>query len=412
MKVLFVTYGGGHVAMCLPVMRALRSLQPSWQLGMLALTTAYEAARRAGERPLGYRDFATGQDAARVLRFGEQLLAGHDHEQVAREESIAYLGFNFLEWADEIGERRALERWHERGRQGFKPVKFMARVLREWGAQMLVTTNSPRSEQAAIEAAASLGIPSLAMVDLFALPGDPFAARSSHADRITVLADATRSNLIAAGVEPKRIFVTGNPAFDELGGPHARAAGDAWRAARGWDGKHVVLWAGHLEPNDAQPSAWAGPGLGHAVQERLVHWVSASEENCLAIRYHPNEMQAFTPPGPHPRIHWSQPSQEPLLPVLMGADQVVVQATTVGAQAHVAGKAVVSLGFSPLVQRTGMDYQRLGMGRRADDLDAMVNLIEERRTLPAQSAGSGAPSGAAEAIADHVAELALQQENA
>ena len=48
MKALFVTYGGGHVAMILPVMRALRRQHPDVQCTLLALTTGHARAVREG----------------------------------------------------------------------------------------------------------------------------------------------------------------------------------------------------------------------------------------------------------------------------------------------------------------------------------------------------------------------------
>jgi hypothetical protein len=271
---------------------------------------------------------------------------------------------------------------------------------------VVVATNSPRSEQAAIEAAHALGIPSLSMVDLFALLADPYRERAVHADRITVLSQATRDNLVQAGVEPQRIVVTGNPAFDNLAGPEAHDAAQRFRAERAWDGRPVVLWAGHMEPDDADPR-WAGSALGQAVQERLVEWTLSRDDVRLAIRYHPNEWHRFTPPAPHPRLHWSQPDREPLLPVLAAADAVVVQATTVGAQAHAAGKQVVSLAFSPLVRRSGMDYGRLGMGSAANEVEALPALLAQQLAAAGRDPPAAGQQGcAAERVAREIEKLA------
>jgi hypothetical protein len=408
MKALFVSYGGGHVEMCLPVLRALRERVPGVEARILALTTAAGVARRAGEQPLGFRDFIAGEEGARALRYGEALLGEQQHPDVAREESLAYLGLNFLEWVAAHGEDAAWQRWRAQGRQGFLPVQLMHRILQQLRPDVVVATNSPRSEQAAIEAAQALGIPTLSMVDLFALPGDPYRERRVRADRITVLAEATRRNLVDAGVDPERIVVTGNPAFDALAGTQAQAEAARWRAERGWNARPVVLWAGHMEPDDADPR-WAGAALGQAVQQQLVDFTLARDDVGLAVRYHPNEWHRFTPPPPHPRLHWSRPDREPLLPVLAAADVVVVQATTVGAQAHAAGKQVIALPFSPLVQRSGMDYGRLGMGVAAADLPALPELLSQqlrpaRRDAPA----AGPQGGAAARVAHEIAVLAAR----
>lgn len=376
MKVLFVSYGGGHIEMCLPVMKVLREQWPGSEVRLMALTTAFDAARFAGESPIGYRDFCDQTDAVQALAYGEQLLPEQPHPAVSREESLAYLGFNFLEWVKAEGEAQAWARWRAHGRHDFLPIEFFRRVLLGELPDVVVTTNSPRSEQAAIEAATALGIPSLSMVDLFALPGDPYRERSVHATRIAVLAEATRDGLASAGIDPSRIFITGNPAFDALARPEALAAGRDWREALGWQNQHVIFWAGHQEPDDAESACWAHTQLGQAVQNRLVQWVSKRSDLCLAVRYHPNEWHRFTPPEEHPRVHWSRPDRDGLLPVLMGSDQVVVQATTVGVQAYSAGKRVVSLSFSPLVRRSGLDYEKLGMAQAAENLDSLVPVLE------------------------------------
>ncbi len=409
-KVLFVCYGAGHVEMCLPVLRALRSAQPACETVLLALTTAFAVARNAGESPLGYRDFVDGPDGDRALAYGHELLAGHpQHPQVAPEESAAYLGFNFLDWVDAHGEVSAWQRWHASGRQGFLPVQFFAKLLRRIQPDVVVTTNSPRSEQAAIEAAAGLGIPSLSMVDLFALPGDPYLQRRVHANLITVLVEFSRANLRAAGVDPGRIAVTGNPALDSLALPSAIEEGWRWRESRGWRrDANVVLWAGHKEPADAQPVAWAGTGLAAAVQQRLMQWVEADNRAHLAVRYHPNEWNQFVPPPSHPRVHWSQPDRELLQPVLMAADTVVVQATTVGMQAHAAGKRLLCLAFSPLVRRTGIDYGALGLGGSVASLDALVPALR-RNAGPSTGRSRSDVRPAAPQIAAMIVELARRR---
>jgi hypothetical protein len=405
MKALFVTYGGGHVEMCLPVLRALRALVPDCEVQILALTTAAGVARRAGEQPLGFRDFCHGSDGERAIAYGAQLVGDQQHPDVAREESLAYLGLNFLEWVQELGEAGAWQRWREQGRQGFRPVRLFQRILAQLRPDVVVATNSPRSEQAALEAAQALGIATLSMVDLFALPGDPYRKRSVHADRIAVLSEATRRNLLAAGVPSDRIVVTGNPAFDGLTGDEANAAADRFRAEHGWGDRPVVLWAGHMEPDDADPR-WAGAGLGNAVQRTLLHWLEAQADACLAIRYHPNEWHRFEPPPRHPRVHWSEPGREGLLPVLAAADVVLVQATTVGAQAHAAGKQVLGLAFSPLVQRSGMDYGQLGMGVAVPDLDALPAQLARALAAARQGTLSTPSTGAAQRVAREIVELA------
>ena len=414
MKALFVTYGGGHVEMCLPVMRALRERLPDCDVRILALTTAYGVAQRAAESPLGYRDFDNHPEAAQALRFGEMLVSDDLHPEVLREESVAYLGFNILEWVTAYGEESAWARWQQLGRHGFKPLNFFRFVLQTLQPDIVVTTNSPRSEQAAIEAATALGIPSLSMVDLFALPGDPYLTRAVHATRITVMAAATQANLVAAGVDAQRIVVTGNPAFDQAMRPDALSQGHALRQRLGWpETAPVMLWAGALEPMDT-PAHLAGPALAQSVQARLLDLLQKYTALHLIVRYHPNTWQHFSRPPVHPRIYWSQPNQEGLLPSLVAADVVLVQVSTVGVQAWSAGKEVWCLTSSPLVQRSGMDFSRLGLARAIPTLDALAvataTWLESGATRSAGNANgppvlSAQSAGAAHAVAEEVIAL-------
>lgn len=408
MRVLFVSYGGGHIEMCLPVMQALRRLDSDCELQLMALTTAFGAASKAGETPLGYRDFCDAEADERIGRYGRQLLKGSErHPVVSEEESIAYLGINFTELVDKWGEAAAFEQWGGSGRQSFLPVRFFKRVLERIRPDVLVTTNSPRSEQAAVMAAIELGIPSLSMLDLFALPRDPFLQRTVYADRLTVLSEATQRNLVTAGFDERRIFVTGNPAFDVLMTPQARQAGHDFRRSLGWEQKNIVLWAGHLEAPDAVPQKFAGPGLALLVQDRLISWVQSRPDVCLVVRYHPNEWHCFTPLKGVPCVHWSQPDVEPLLPVLLASDQVLVQGTTVGTQAFIAGKRLLSMTFSPFVKNTGMDYQRLGMAESVMDLDTLPWRLEEGLTRWRNNpCGLHEEPQAAAAVALHILALA------
>lgn len=93
--VLFVTYGGGHAQMVIPVMRELHT-HSDIRAEALALTLAGPAFRRSGIPYKGFRDFiATGDEAAAA--HGKRLAALHHNPQtgIEEQESIAYLGLSY-----------------------------------------------------------------------------------------------------------------------------------------------------------------------------------------------------------------------------------------------------------------------------------------------------------------------------
>ncbi len=407
-RILAVAYGGGHIAMLLPVLRALRRRDPALHIDLLALTTAARAARNAGEAPLGYADLLHLLDAAereRALELGTHALAGNTHPDVGADETRAYLGVNRLDLEQQYGVDGARARYAQQGRHGFHPIGFMRRVVAALHPDLVLTTNSPRSEEAVVDAARDAGIPSVAVLDLFGLPGDRFAARTRHPDRVCVLAPQVRDNLVAAGWPRDIIAVTGNPAFDRLHDADTRDAARALRAAHGWLDKQVVLLAAHPEPCAHPASRWpAGDALPLAMEQALRAWVAARDAAALVVRHHPNHWHRFPRLPDDARTHFSVPGEEPVYPWILAADAVVVQTTTVGVQAASVGIPVLSMRCSPGAL-TAFDFVSLGVSTGVDDPAALGAALDALRTHRPPPTPWAHASRAANAVVDVIDEL-------
>ena len=144
-RVLFVSYGGGHIGMVLPVIRELEALLPGVQCTLLALTTGHLKAQAARPDTLGYRNFLHLVDADAARAWGERLSEGNTSPDVPRDETIAYLGINYLDLIAQYGETGAADLYCERGRYGFRPLHFMRAVMDALQPDAVVATNSPRS---------------------------------------------------------------------------------------------------------------------------------------------------------------------------------------------------------------------------------------------------------------------------
>jgi hypothetical protein len=376
--VLFVTYGNGHVAKVAPVVRALR--ERGIDSVVMALTLGHRQADRMGLDPVGYRDFLHLVDRDRALAYGRELMPANSHPDVDEAETVAYLGINFLDWVDADGEPQARRRYAEGGRRAFTPSRFMGRVIDDVRPSMVVSTASPRSEQAAIEAGVARGLPTMTMMDLFALPHDNFRRNTVFADRITLLSEFARDNLLEAGVDGAKLVVTGCPAYDAMFDPALARAGQAWRHAMGWDGLHVVMWAGNLEEDAPNvPAEFLGNGLGRLVESRLRQWVASDPGVALVVRYHPNQYHLFDDLGPQERVYRSNPTQDALQPQLHACDSIVTQTSTVGFEGALVGKRLLALSFSPWVINFDFDYGRLGLGESVPSLDALVPALRSPR---------------------------------
>jgi hypothetical protein len=395
MNILFVCYGGGHVTMVLPVIRALRKQVPSAVITLIALTTAYPMAVAAGENPLGFMDLKHLADPAFADQWGARLSDGNRHPAVSEAETVAYIGVNFWDLVEQYGQDQAQALYRERGRHGFYPIHFFRRVIAHLRPDVVVATKSPRSEHAALEAAMDLGVATLSMVDLFAMNFDPYLKRQRQADCITVMRPQVQDNLIAAGIEPSRVVVTGNPAFDGLFDPVQRQAAREIRSALGWGKLKVVLWAGIIEherseKEDTQP----GTAFGEKAERVLRAWCASREDVALFLRYHPNDAQRFAMMDPQPRVYVSQPLQDPLHPQILASDVVVVTGSTVGVETATASIPVLSLESSP--SSILMSYAQLGISQgvaRLSDLPESLDrvLFGPRSPSPVVQPGPAAP---------------------
>jgi len=402
--ILAVAYGGGHIAMMLPVLRALRTQRPAVRITLLALTTARRAAADAGETPLGYADLLDVLDTAEreyALDLGRTLLPGNTHPDVSEAQTVAYLGVNAWDLQQQLGRSAAAALLAAKGRQGFYPLHFFRRVLARLRPDLVLTTNSPRSEQAALDAAAEAGIPTLALLDLFALPGDAFAARARHPSRVCVLSDAVRDNLIRAGWPAPRIAVTGNPAFDALHAAHVVAAGARLRAALAAPRQRLVLLALQPEPREhpASPGMRGDPALPQRILQHAIACVQRHAHWRLLVRPHPSQPMPALPASEHVV---AAPATEPLHPLLHAVDVVITGTSTVGLEAHLAGARVLQLLDS--IAAAAMPYRALGVADAACHLPALeptlaALLAQPRRNVSAAPAGNAAQQVAAQALA-------------
>ncbi len=384
-SVLFVCYGSGHVRMVVPVATALRDAGLA-RVQVLGFTTAAPVVREAGLDLLQVKDFTRAQDAEALAR-GRALVAGLG-SVADPHESAAYLGMCFGELADTVGEDEALRRYQCEGRQSFLPTRLLSRIVSSVAPDLLVATNSPRGERAAILAARSLGIPAVCMVDLFAVDEVRWIGQPGYADRVCVLNDSVRQFLISAGRRPDEIRVTGNPAFDVLGAPALRADGDALRQAQRWQGKHVVLWPSQVEPAHHPFNGRPGdPALPQELLVTLVAWVLRQDDVVLCVRPRAGEEAPALPSDPRILVtgqDWRLP------PLLAAVDAVVTLSSTVGLEGALAGARLIQVLGS--VFDPAMPLARYGLADAAVALCDLEPALERWVRAPRRQPGEQMPA--------------------
>lgn len=362
--VLFVAYGGGHVQMVLPVAKALAAR--GVRVCVLALTTAVLSIQ---DQELDYFSFAdfpqTGLDEVR--RYGQTLAAEMAGDGVLpAAETEAYLGLNFRDLVLTYGAEEAQAQWDRMGRQIFDPYIAMTEMLRAVQPRLLVATNSPRAERAAVNAAVALGVPALVMVDLFAIQEVKWLAQLGYGDKLLVLNNDVARFICGHGRAAQDVVVTGNPGFDGLNEAAVVAEGAQLRQGRGWgaEGRRVILYASGPEPAVHPFTGAAGnTALPERVEAALREMIAARPDLELVIRRHPSEAVEV---AAAPRV-WSSPRSDDLGAVIHAVDIVVVVVSTVGLQAHLAGKPVISVAGSVFADDT--PFAEFGIAESAEIAD-------------------------------------------
>jgi hypothetical protein len=398
---LFVSYGGGHVKALLPVAQRVHELglaQPVY----LALTTAAAMAKQAGIPTLGFQDVMTPADT-RARSKGRELVEELQVQAADRDESIAYLGLSYIDLEDRIGAEDAAEQYRRYGRQAFLPLGILERVINKCRPALVIATNSPRAEQAAIQTARTMHVPSVCLVDLLGIWERELLAKPDYADAVCVLNEAVRQTLIDAGRPQQQVHVTGNPAFDTVNDPALVAAGAQYRREAGWDGLHVCLYASSPEPAGIPGVAGTGdPSFPRRVERELIAAVQDNPALALWVRRHPSEARADDVAAlAHPRIRVSPPEM-PLHAAIHASDEVIVSVSTVGVEADLAGKSVTQVRGSILDHLS--PYLAMGIADRELRLQSLGQSFREggARTTSASAAiaAVAAPVQAAQRVVD------------
>lgn len=384
MKILAVTYGGGHAALVAPVVKELRCI--GHEVTVLGLTTAASYLKEQGINSIGFNDLLepSNREAYEMgCRLSQALGRGGP---ISKEETIAYLGLSYQDLIGRVGEEAAASEYSEKGRQAFLPIGVMKRAIDRFNPDVMFATNSPRAEQAAILAAGECGIPSVCAVDLFALQEVQWIGKPGYATRVCVLNEAVRAMFLARGRCEDEIVVTGNPAFDRLHLAEVRTEGARLRHERGWDdGLVTLLWASQVEPEQHPFAPRQGnPALPRKIEAVLRRFVQETPGFRLVVRYHPSEKVEFV----EQRGVIFSPSAENLHALLHAVDGVVVLSSTVGLEASLIGKSVVSVDCSIFTKDA--PYSKMGISYgvpNPEDLPAAIRGLREQGQFAKMSNG-------------------------
>jgi len=330
-KIFVVTYGGGHVNIMIPIIKELQK-RDDITLSILGLSIASEALRNAGinhHTLLDYRDIIM-DDKAWVL--GKRL-AEKNHVEgkgIKYEETVVYFGSSMRDLAQSEGEERALRLLEIEGKNCFIPSFTMGRILDYEKPDLLVTGNCPRMERAAMTVARKDGIKVLSLNDLLGFDKKYIFP----ADKIAVISEITRENLINQGNPPDNIVVTGSPVFDLI-------TNEMKEFDRGTILRELSLPANAkvflLATQPQKDCTWAMIDMMIALLERY-------PEHYLVVKNHPGDDDRpyidFLRKRNHPRVVLSN---IPVRKIIFVSDIAITIYSTVGLESILMGTPLIQL---------------------------------------------------------------------
>ena len=387
-KILVVTYGGGHARMLRPVIEILIE-DPSVDVHVMALNTAAKELEDLDITLFGYAKYF--YDDPNVQKYGRELMASLD-KVIDEKETISYLGVNFCELVDTYGLEEANRMYKDGGRYIFEPDNAMYKVLKNENPDILITTNSPRTEKSAVIAARRLGIKSVSLIDMFGIRCSSWFADNDFSDKILVLSDSVKQYLVSLGRDADSVVVTGNPSFDSLA-QHYDDNKDTINNERK-KMPFTVLWASQPEPVFLPETGdYGDTQLPLNIEKEVLKVFAKHQDWKLIARNHPSEVKRNYPEA----VTYSNQGDD-LVELFKNIHVVLTPSSTLGFQGAIMGAKLVTIDLSILTPT--MPYADMGFSVGLKSIEDIEQALLE---LYKTKSDSGKPAyyetGAAQNVA-------------
>lgn len=357
----------------------------SLDICVFALTQAQELMEQVQIPYFGYRHLTHLSDP-RAIALGESLVTemiARGDRVINRDESVAYLGLNYYELERVEGELGARKKYDSIGRQAFSPVRLMRKLLAEISPDLVVTTNSPRTEEAVVVASGQLGLKSLVLAGPFLKDELTRFSSNRYGSIICAMYDWQKRELINKGRLDNTVVVTGNPAFcppsDEELAKNTKALRLKADAVRG---SSVVLWVSNKEPasHPYKQGISGDPDLPRRVEQVLLDIARKNPDLTFLLRPHPSENIDYR--------HEMLPdnvfvNKEELWASVYSADAVILQSSSVGVIAALLGKPILHLQESILSDQ--VDYSWYHARHEVSAMSDLPRALEDVLAISADS---------------------------
>jgi len=213
--ILFVSYGGGHIAILHRIASYLQTKGVENQILPLTTAVPYLESRQ-------YKDYIKLEKLCSETTLHKRFdgtpirdIIDQAHNSavgIPKEHTEAYHAIGFKELVDHLGSFLAARELYEaKGRFAFFPLNFAKVVLKKLNPKAVFITNVSRYEGAFGKAAQELGIPSFGIDDLFGTQ----IVDLPQVETLFVENELAETNFVRKGFKGN-IIISGNPVFQDL----------------------------------------------------------------------------------------------------------------------------------------------------------------------------------------------------
>lgn len=306
-----------------------------------------------------YLDLAfSPEDKKEILRLGKELAesAHNPNSDVPYEQTVAYMGCGMWDLVNRFGEDEARRMFSEKERKAFYPIEVMKNILSYVQPDVLVITCEVRMEGAAAEAAHFLGLQTLMVPDV---PVNPI---TEYADYVCVMSDEARNDaIINKGIKPEKIYVTGQPVFDDDSFVDNDLIIKTKKDIYFDDYKKMVLFLPSIDQED-----------NPIIVEFLDKLSMVMTDTLFVMKNHPNEGAGVYSNNVKNMVFLENYELKPLLKL---ADVVIITSSTTGFEAAYMDKPVITVQLPNTYIPEEWDLSRYEFAEKISDINDLETCI-------------------------------------
>ena len=370
MKILFASYGAGHVKALIPVAEELK--KRGHDVIFFAFTTAFHELKKYDFKVYKVSDFIHLIDKKTILKLGNKYFNGKKSKLVSYKETISYYGLGMFDLIKKFDTDKAERLYLNKERHAFNPIDSMGKVLDFLDPDILISTNSPRYERAIIKAARIKKIYSIVINDLFAIDEFKWLSKNNFGNKICVVNNYVKDFLVEKGRKPDSIVVTGNPNFISRKkktrlAPTKKTLKEFYKIKKN---QKVILWASQTVPEINKINGLKGDkSLPNNILKKLFEISAYRKDLFFITRMHPSEKKEFKI---NETDNFIVSKKDDVYDDILISNIAIVINSSIGYQAFLEQKKIIQVINSNLSNSS--PYSKMGIASALED----INFFEEK----------------------------------